>query len=407
MSKKKKIKQDNQAPVKRLYVKSISLDNFKSFKENSKINLAPMVNLIFGQNSAGKSSIFQALRLFRQSYSPGSNMSVLNYEAPLAYRGKGGLDIDIGFEGIVNERKINKQISLGVGIGTYNKSKDELLDDGELKFKFKYVPKFYKGKNLIKNKTIPSKISFSDSKNFISIDLIKHHFFKEDDEKFRSLLDTGKSFRRIARRMKIAKKDTSPYGALYDPFFFSTRINKDETKIVAIDEVFDAFQKVDKKKIFKILIATLERLKEGLLSKKKKNKKKEPFVSYGEQRAKLRDIKKKMNIEFFNKDLEPEKRLSWLLNNVKTEEVRTKTNQGDAIDVFYEEFLDTFMFLNKQRKITQFILKIKKLSNFLNKKNINKKIFYDYFLNDIIQENKDLIFFNGDFKTNPSKKKRK
>ncbi len=406
MSKKKKFKQDNQAPVKRLYVKSISLDNFKSFKENSKINLAPMVNLIFGQNSAGKSSIFQALRLFRQSYSPGSNMSVLNYEAPLAYRGKGGLDIDIGFEGIVNERKINKQIGLGVGIGTYNKSKDELLDDGELKFRFKYIPKFYKGKNLIKNKTIPSKISFSDSKNFISVDLVKHHFFKEDDIKFRSLLDTGKSFRRIARRMKVAKKDTSPYGALYDPFFFSTRINKDETKIVAIDEVFDAFQKVDKKKIFKILIVTMERLKEDLLSKlKKKNKKKEPFVSYGEKRAKLRDIKKKMNIEFFNKNLEPEKRLSWLLNNVKTKDERMRTNQGDAIDVFYEEFLDTFMFLNKQRKITQFILKIKKLSNFLNKKNINKKIFYDYFLNDIIQENKDLIFFNGDFKTNPSKKK--
>ena len=406
MSKKKKFKQDNQAPVKRLFVESISLDNFKSFKENSKINLAPMVNLIFGQNSAGKSSIFQALRLFRQSYSPGGNMSVLNFEAPLAYRGKGGLDIDIGFEGIVNDGKINKQISLGVGIGTYNKNKNELFNDGELKYKFKYVPEFYSGKNLIKNKTVPSKISFSDSKNFISIDLIKHHFFKEDDEKFRSLIDTGRSFRRLARRMKISKKEASPYGALYDPFFFSTRINKDETKIVAIDEIFDAFKKVDKKKIFKILTITLERLKEDLLSKlKKKSKKEEPFLSYGAKRAKLRKIKNKMNTEFFNKDLEPEKRLSWLLNNVKTKKERINTNEGDAIDVFYEEFLDTFMFLNKQRKITQFILKIKKLADFLNKKNINRKNFYYYFLNDIIKENKDLIFFNGDFKTNPSKRK--
>ena len=73
--KQKKTKNSNklniaQSPADRLYVKSITLDNFKSFKENSQINLAPMVNLIFGQNSAGKSSIFQALRLFRQSYYP-------------------------------------------------------------------------------------------------------------------------------------------------------------------------------------------------------------------------------------------------------------------------------------------------------------------------------------------------
>ena len=155
MTKKKKLNKNIQGPLKRLYVKSIHLDNFKSFKENSKINLAPMVNLIFGQNSAGKSSIFQALRLFRQSYSPGNNMSILNYESPLEYRGKGGLDIDIGFEGIVNDGKINKQIGLGVGIGTYDKRKNELLNDGELKYKFKYVPKFYKGKNLIENKTVP------------------------------------------------------------------------------------------------------------------------------------------------------------------------------------------------------------------------------------------------------------
>ena len=35
-------------------------------------------------------------------------MSVLNYEPPLQYRGNGGLDIDIGYKGIVNDGNIKK-----------------------------------------------------------------------------------------------------------------------------------------------------------------------------------------------------------------------------------------------------------------------------------------------------------
>ena len=37
-------------------------------------------------------------------------MSVLNYEPPLQYRGNGGLDIDIGYKGIVNDGNIKKNI---------------------------------------------------------------------------------------------------------------------------------------------------------------------------------------------------------------------------------------------------------------------------------------------------------
>ena len=101
--------------------------------------------------------------------------------------------------------EILKNIELGVEIGKYSKEKNELSDDGELKFRFKYEPNFYKNKDLIKNKTIPSKITFSDSKNFVSIDLVNYKFFKEDDERYQILLDTGQSFRRLSRRM-ITKK---------------------------------------------------------------------------------------------------------------------------------------------------------------------------------------------------------
>src|ERR1700678_150430 len=46
--------------------RSIQLENFKAFGQRTIIPLAP-ITLIFGQNSAGKSSILQALNLLKQT----------------------------------------------------------------------------------------------------------------------------------------------------------------------------------------------------------------------------------------------------------------------------------------------------------------------------------------------------
>ena len=416
MKKIKKLKQKKgrnklniaQSPPKRLYVKSISLDNFKSFKENSKINLAPMVNLIFGQNSAGKSSIFQALRLFRQSYYPGGNMSVLNYEAPLQYRGNGGLNIDIGYEGIVNEGSTKKQIDLGVEIGTYNKSEKEVTSDGELKFRFKYLKNFYKAKDLIKNKTIPSKITFSDSKNFVSIDLVSHKFFKEDSEKYQTLLDTGQTYRRLSRRMTASKPEKSPYGAIYDPFLFKAKINKNETRLESINEIYDEFQKIDLEKIYKILSTAFSKIKNQILFDMKRKKNKEPFLTFGQRRERLKDIKKKMFQSFYGKNLTSQQRIDWILKSIKEVEKKNEKevleDKGDAVDVLNEEFLDTVFLLNNEKGKIKYIAQLKRMIKFLSKK-CSKKEFYNFFLEEIIEENKDLIFFNGDFRTDPTKSK--
>ena len=409
MTKKKKLNKNIQGPLKRLYVKSIHLDNFKSFKENSKINLAPMVNLIFGQNSAGKSSIFQALRLFRQSYSPGNNMSILNYESPLEYRGKGGLDIDIGFEGIVNDKKINKYIDLGLEVGSYQQSKNETDTRAELKFRFKYLPNFYKGKDLIKNKTVPSKVNFSDSKNFVSIDLVKHKFFKENDKNYNNLIEPQAPFRRLSRRFKIIPKEKSPFGAIYDPFFFKAKINKKETRLSEINNIYNAVKEVDKNKIYKILEISVVKFKK-IINKRRSIKKTEPISNYGKRRVRLKEIKKKMQKDFYGKKLKPEQRLDWFLNNVKefekeNEGLEFDGQKGDAIDVLNEEYIDLIPFLGEKREIDGFVKKLKKTISFLSK-NFNEKDFYDFFIDDIIEENKDLIFFNGDFKTDPSKNKK-
>ncbi|MYF56575.1 AAA family ATPase, partial [Candidatus Poribacteria bacterium] len=45
---------------------SLELENFKAFGERARIPFAP-ITLIFGENSAGKSSILQALNLLKQT----------------------------------------------------------------------------------------------------------------------------------------------------------------------------------------------------------------------------------------------------------------------------------------------------------------------------------------------------
>ena len=47
-------------------LKALELENFKAFGERNRIECAP-ITLLFGENSAGKSSILQALNLLKQT----------------------------------------------------------------------------------------------------------------------------------------------------------------------------------------------------------------------------------------------------------------------------------------------------------------------------------------------------
>lgn len=90
--------------------KSIELENFKAFGERTLIEFAP-ITLIFGQNSAGKSSILQALSLLKQtreSREPG---------APLLPRAEGGVT-DLGsFQELLFDHDPSRTLSIGIQIG--------------------------------------------------------------------------------------------------------------------------------------------------------------------------------------------------------------------------------------------------------------------------------------------------
>ena len=123
--KKNKVKRKNSNILPRIFLSKAKISNLKAFKGENYIEFAPMINLVFGKNSSGKSTINQALRLFRQSYGV-DNLTPFNYESPSDLRGKGGLDIDVGYSGIVNNGDLNAKISIGVETGIYQNHIDKI-----------------------------------------------------------------------------------------------------------------------------------------------------------------------------------------------------------------------------------------------------------------------------------------
>ncbi|RKU33531.1 hypothetical protein C6496_22285 [Candidatus Poribacteria bacterium] len=59
---------------------AIELENFKAFGKRARIPFAP-ITLIFGENSAGKSTILQALNLLKQTRE--SKETAANYQMQL------------------------------------------------------------------------------------------------------------------------------------------------------------------------------------------------------------------------------------------------------------------------------------------------------------------------------------
>jgi predicted ATP-dependent endonuclease of OLD family len=90
-------------------LKAIELENFKAFGERCRIEFAP-ITLIFGENSAGKSSILQSLNLLKQS------RESRDKGALILPRTDGGI-VDLGgFKEMVFDHDLNRNVSIRVDI---------------------------------------------------------------------------------------------------------------------------------------------------------------------------------------------------------------------------------------------------------------------------------------------------
>ncbi|KMJ52761.1 hypothetical protein ACG97_11880 [Vogesella sp. EB] len=102
-------------------IKSIALRNFKGFSDEVRIDIKP-VTLLFGANSAGKSSILQAMQYVREIL----ERSNLNADRTL----QGGDAVDLGgFLNLVNGRDASKSIEIEIGMQLGDEPVPELVPD--------------------------------------------------------------------------------------------------------------------------------------------------------------------------------------------------------------------------------------------------------------------------------------
>lgn len=102
-------------------IKSLSLKNFKGFSEEVRIELRP-ITLLFGANSAGKSSVLQALQLVREVLERG--------DANIDRTRQGGDTIDLGgFSNFVHNRDLSKEVELRVEMALGEASIPEFFED--------------------------------------------------------------------------------------------------------------------------------------------------------------------------------------------------------------------------------------------------------------------------------------
>ena len=129
------------------YLTSFELENFKAFGERVKLEFAP-ITLLFGQNSAGKSSILQALRLLQQSIlSP-------NDDGALIVNAEGGVSLG-SFHEMVFNHDVQRRIAMKLQFAGTNRISDFIpAFESELGRKFissgiEYGFSYYKQPNTI------------------------------------------------------------------------------------------------------------------------------------------------------------------------------------------------------------------------------------------------------------------
>ena len=104
----------------------IILENFKGYSKLTNIDLCSGVNLIYGKNSAGKSSIIQSLRFIRQ------NLLLLNASvpfipiSPVNMNLAGKIQFPEGIEGMIFAKDKKRELKLGVEIQSVSQNNQKI-----------------------------------------------------------------------------------------------------------------------------------------------------------------------------------------------------------------------------------------------------------------------------------------
>jgi energy-coupling factor transporter ATP-binding protein EcfA2 len=105
-----KLKKNNNQIFSLNKIKQLSLENFKGFEKKTNLEFSPGINLIYGRNSAGKSTIIQSLRLLKQSLYIKSSPCNFHLVVPSFMRIPGSLAFPEGFSGLINKKDLSKDL---------------------------------------------------------------------------------------------------------------------------------------------------------------------------------------------------------------------------------------------------------------------------------------------------------
>jgi len=363
---KKKISAPN-----RVFIKGLKLNKFKAFGSETTVKFSPMINLIFGKNSTGKSSILQALRLFRQSYSE-DQLTPFNLESPEKYKENGGIDIDIQYRGIVTDNNEKNKLALGVETGVINRKTSRILDEDKLiQYEYKYDNNFYKkGDQLIKDKVLLNGLKVKNKKKNINFELEFSKAIIFDETGNTALQLSENSFGSIGN-----SKNEKIYKSLYSPYYYEIKLK--DLEINNLDLIHNEFLKKKDlvisflKKFSSFILKDLSKMKELQLKEFDK------------------DFKTKRQIKEIKDDKNRIAKLKEYSENAAKHFIFRTTNLG------FKEY--------SKEELSEVSKELKNIINFLNK----SKNFYNFkkmIIADCKKKIERHIFYKGRFSLNPDNK---
>ena len=309
----------------------VILENFKGYGKNTEIDLCEGVNLVYGKNSAGKSSIIQSLRLIRQ------NLLIVNTPvpfvpiAPLNLGMAGKIQFPEGIEGIIFAKDKKRELKLGVEIET-NFSNKEDINKRTLIHSFLVPSKNSPTRADLKSIELKFTKSIKDNiadNTHIKINLGKKNVFNNKSK--------------IANFLEDIAEFSGPFSRSEIGFKF------DKSEESPIDDIYVHEN------------ASIEILKLSLI---------------------------KRSFEDINKDLEKNRKK--ILKHLSNVYIRTKTNNSKLNKRSAEE---TFSIQREKENNVIELSRIKKMFNFVKSKNLAiYKNFEDFFVKDILNNSKIIRF---------------
>ena len=367
----------------------IILENFKGYGKNTTVELSSGVNLIYGKNSAGKSSIIQSIRLMRQSLLLKNSNTPLVPLPPTDLSLEGVIQFPEGLEGLVYAKDKSREVRLGLEIKRdssdtkktlfntlihgfkVQKSKDDnFVDLSSLVLK----------RDCIKDNEI-------NNETDIKINFDKKNWFNKND-KFGKFLEEMSNFSGPFSNSDVGWvfDDTKDTILNKDIFYENGKIEK--IKIVGVAQIFDEINKdkeKNKKKIENYLSIFFKH------REKPSKKIKMPMSQEIETDRNVIDIKrikemdnffnspdffiKEKFVNYFTKDIEKNSKL-----------VRFKDQLIDKIA--YEKFI----IKNKKKQMSLFVKPSSFLINIISTALHNRPTFKPYLeFNDIYEGYLNLI----------------